>query len=136
MKINEVTEVAIDPKRSNYANNKYSDANKYGQRMQRMIDKDAVEAGFVLDDELWGKVSSLGSMLSEIPDGLAKTPQEAIQKSRMSKEEMAKVGSMMAKFEKWEKSKPTAQADEPEDDEFAAPSDDEIARQADRAARG
>jgi hypothetical protein len=49
---------------------------------------------------------------------------------------MAKVGSMMAKFEKWETSKPTAQADEPEDDEFAAPSDDEIARQADRAARG
>ena len=136
MKINEVTEVAIDPKRSNYANDKYSDANKYGQRMQRMIDKDAVEAGFVLDDELWGKVSSLGSMLAEVPDGLAKSPQEAIQKSKMSKEELQKVGAMMAKFEKWETSKPTAQADEPEDDEFAAPSDDEIARQADRAARG
>ena len=136
MKINEVTEVAIDPKRSNYSNDKYSDANKYGQRMQRMIDKDAVEAGFVLDDALWGKVSSLGSMLAELPDGLAKSPQEAIQKSKMSKEELQKVHAMMTKFEKWETSKPTAQADEPEDDEFAAPSDDEIARQADRAARG
>ena len=136
MKINEVTEAAIDPKRSNYADNRYSDARKYGQRMQRMMDKESVAAGFVIKDEaLWNKVSRLGSMLAELPGGLAKNPQEAIQKSEMSKEEQQKVGSMMAKFEKWERSKPKAQADEPEDDEFAAPSDDEIARQADARAR-
>ena len=136
MKINEITEVAIDPKKSIYTKDAYSEVNAYGQRMQRMLDKDAVEAGFKLDDELWNKVSSLGSMLAEVPGALAKTPGEAAKKSGMTKEEMQKVGALMAKFKKWEDSKPTAQADEPEDDEFAAPSDDEIARQADRAARG
>ena len=135
MKINEVTEVAIDPKKSIYTKDAYSEVNAYGQRMQRMLDKDAVEAGFVLDDELWNKVSSLGSMLAEVPGALAKTPAEAAKKSGMTKEEMQKVGALMAKFKKWEDSKPKAQADEPEDDEFAAPSDDEIARQADARAR-
>ena len=135
MKINEVTEVAIDPKKSIYTKDAYSEVNAYGQRMQRMLDKDAVEAGFVLDDELWNKVSSLGSMLAEVPGALAKTPGEAAKKSGMTKEEMQKVGALMAKFKKWEDSKPKAQADEPEDDEFAAPSDDEIARQADARAR-
>lgn len=88
------------------------------------------------DDELWNKASQLGTMLSELPGGMARTPAEAMKKAGItSKDEVDAIMAKVAQAKKAKMPEPEP-ADEPEDDEFAAPDDSEIARQADaRAAK-
>ena len=76
----------------------------------------------------------LGTMLSELPDGQAKTPGEALKKAGVSKEELEDIMAKAKQARAVSLPDPEPE-DEPEDD-MGAPDDDEVARQADMVARG
>ena len=131
MKINEVTE---GPRDSIYDRgaSKFAQVRKLGQQITNSLEpKSGVKWP---DDEVWNKASMLGTMLSELPDGLAKTPAEALKKAGVSKEELEDIMAKAKQARAVSLPDPEPE-DEPEDD-MGAPDDDEVARQADMVARG
>lgn len=124
MKINEVTETAeIDPKHRPFI------------QVAHKI-RDALEpgSGIKWDDEEFNKVAELTSQLVKVGSTFGpKSPAEALKNAGVDVEEFKAI------VKKSQGAKKAAVTQEPEDepeDDFGGPSDDEIARKADRMARG
>ena len=125
MKINEVTEVSmeIDPKHRPFV--------QIAHKIRAALEP---TSGIKWDDEEFNKAAQLTSELVRIGANFGpKSPAEALKKAGYDVEEFkALIGKVQGA-----KAAPTADPepeDEPEDD-FGGPSDDEIARQADKRAR-
>lgn len=133
MKINEVTE---GPRSSIYDPNaeKLAGVRRLGQQITNSLEpKSGVKWP---DDEVWNKASMLGTMLSELPDGGAKTPGEALKKAGVSKDELDDIMAKAKEARQVSLPDPDpAPEDEPEDD-MGGQSDDEIDRDARDFARG
>jgi hypothetical protein len=135
MKINEVTE---GPRSSIYDPNaeKLAGVRRLGQQITNSLEpKSGVKWP---DDEVWNKASMLGTMLAELPDGGAKTPQEALKKAGVSKDEL---DDIMAKAKEARKvslpdPEPSAEPEDDPEDDMGGQSDDEIDRDARDFARG
>jgi len=131
MKINEVTE---GPRDSIYDRgaSKFASIRRLGQQITNSLEP---ASGVKWpDDEVWNKAASLGTMLSELPDGRANTPAEALKLAGVSKEELDDIIAK-AKQARTVSLPDPEPVDEP-DDMDQAPDDDAIARQADMRARG
>ena len=135
MKINEVTE---GPRSSIYDPNaeKLAGVRRLGQQITNALEpKSGVKWP---DDEVWNKASMLGTMLSELPDGQAKTPGEALKKAGVSKDELDDIMAKSKQARKVAMPDPEPSADPEDDDELddKGPSDDEIDRDAKMYAKG
>jgi hypothetical protein len=134
MKINEVTE---GPRDSIYDRgaSQFAQIRRLGQQITNSLEP---SSGVKWpDDEVWNKASMLGTMLSELPDGQAKTPAEALKKAGVSKEELEDIVAKSKQARAVKMPEPEEPEADPDDDDMgAAPDDDEIARQADQMARG
>jgi|TARA_B100001094_G_scaffold44420_1_gene39202 hypothetical protein len=135
MKINEVTE---GPRSSIYDPNaeKLAGVRRLGQQITNALEpKSGVKWP---DDEVWNKASMLGTMLSELPDGQAKTPGEALKKAGVSKDELDDIMAKAKQARKVAMPDPEPSADPEDDDELddKGPSDDEIDRDAKMYAKG
>jgi len=134
MKINEITE---GPRSSIYDPNaeRMAGVRRLGQQITNSLEP---ASGVKWpDDEVWNKASMLGTMLSELPDGGAKTPQEALKKAGVSKEELEDIMAKAKQARQVSLPDPEpAPADDEPDDDMDGPSDDEIDRDARDFARG